>query len=93
MRSVLKGRVMTALVARARMARIILAVGGVGVLTATCDVHGVSDPGSATSLSISPNPQTLAINGTSAHTGFPRRHDRRTEAGRAAATFDGLGRR
>jgi hypothetical protein len=34
------------------------------LVAAGCDVHGVSEPGTLASLSISPNPQTLAVNGT-----------------------------
>src|SRR5687767_13924470 len=34
------------------------------VVAAGCDVHGVSEPGTLASLSISPNPQTIAVNGT-----------------------------
>jgi hypothetical protein len=47
-----------------RIARMIGAVALAGMFTAACDVHGISDPGSLTSLTISPNPVTLAVGAT-----------------------------
>jgi len=49
---------------RARIARVVVAMAFAGILTAACDVHGVSDPGTLSTLSISPNPQTLPVTGT-----------------------------
>jgi len=57
-------RVVHALAQHARMARIIAAVAVAGLLVASCDVHGVSSPGSLSALVITPNPQVLAVNGT-----------------------------
>lgn len=34
------------------------------IVSAACDVHGVSDPGTVRSLTISPDPQSVAVNGT-----------------------------
>ena len=42
----------------------ILAIACVGIFSSACDVHGVSKPGSLSTLTVSPNPLTLAINGT-----------------------------
>ncbi len=39
-----------------------LALGG--ALTTSCDVHKASDPGTIASLTVSPNPSSMAINGT-----------------------------
>ena len=41
-----------------------VALATLALVAAGCDVHGVSEPGTLASLSISPNPQTLAVNGT-----------------------------
>ena len=60
----MKERMSQALASRARIARVIAALAFVGIYTAACDVHGVSDPGTLSTLSISPDPQTLQINGT-----------------------------
>ncbi len=57
-------RVVHALAQHARMARIIAAVAVAGLFVASCDVHGVSSPGSLSALVITPNPQVLAVNGT-----------------------------
>jgi hypothetical protein len=47
-----------------RLARVIGAVAVVGMFAAACDVHGVSAPGSLSSLVVSPNPRTLAVGAT-----------------------------
>ena len=60
----MKKHITQALASRARIARVIAALAFVGIYTAACDVHGVSDPGTLSTLSISPDPQTLQINGT-----------------------------
>ncbi|MFI5257473.1 MAG: hypothetical protein ACHQRK_09455, partial [Gemmatimonadales bacterium] len=44
--------------------RVFVALAAAGLLTTSCDVHGVSEPGSLSSLSIAPNPQTLPVGGT-----------------------------
>src|SRR3954470_20139956 len=49
---------------RARIAPAIIALSFAGIYAAACDVHGLSEPGTVSTLSISPNPQTLAIGGT-----------------------------
>jgi len=60
----IKEHISQALASRARIARVIAALAFVGIYTAACDVHGVSDPGTLSTLSVSPNPQTLPISGT-----------------------------
>src|SRR5436309_1064946 len=49
---------------RARIARVIVVLAFAFTYTAACDVHGLSEPGTLSTLSISPNPQTLQINGS-----------------------------
>jgi hypothetical protein len=60
----LKNRLRRAAASRSGLPRLAMAIALVGVVTAACDVHGVSEPGTLSALSISPNPQTLAVNGT-----------------------------
>jgi hypothetical protein len=48
---------------RVRVAPALIAVACAGILSA-CDVHGLSEPGSLSTLSVSPNPQSLAANGS-----------------------------
>jgi hypothetical protein len=49
---------------RGALMRGVAALAAAGILTTACDVHGVSAPGSLSSLSIAPNPQTLPVGGT-----------------------------
>jgi hypothetical protein len=49
---------------RARMALVLATIALAGLSMAACDIHGISKAGSLVSFAISPNPQTLAINGT-----------------------------
>ena len=68
MTSFIVRRSVRALASRARIAGVFAAIACVGLYTAACDVHGISGSvgssvGSLASLSISPNPQTLAVNG------------------------------
>lgn len=60
----MKAHLSRALGTRTRTARVLVALAFAGIYTAACDVHGVSEPGAVSSLSISPNPQTLAVTGT-----------------------------
>ncbi|MEO8621030.1 MAG: ice-binding family protein [bacterium] len=46
------------------IARLLVAMTAAGAFTAACDVHGASAPGTLSTLTISPNPQTLAANAT-----------------------------
>src|SRR5690348_4453615 len=39
-------------------------VAAAALLVASCDVHKISSAGSLATLSISPNPQTITVNGT-----------------------------
>jgi ice-binding like protein len=58
------GRALRASVPSARIARLVLALGAAAVASTACDVHGISNPGTISTISISPNPQTLAANAT-----------------------------
>src|SRR3954469_20098229 len=60
----MRSRLPSAPASRARMVRILAAITLGGLFTASCDVHGVTAPGTIATLTISPNPQSLAINGT-----------------------------
>jgi hypothetical protein len=64
MNSDLKGRIARAVGARARITRAIVAVGFAAMLATSCDVHGVSEPGSLSTLTVSPDPKTLVANGS-----------------------------
>ena len=64
MKRSIKSRVVQAMAPRARIAGVIAAVMAAGLFTASCDVHGLSAPGTLSAIVVSPNPQTLAINGT-----------------------------
>ena len=63
MQSFVNTRLSHALVPRARIARVILAIGFAGLFSA-CDVHGISSPGTLSAIVVSPNPTTLAVNST-----------------------------
>jgi Ice-binding-like len=64
MRHFIANRVVRALVHHGRMGRVVAAITVAGLFMAACDVHGVSSPGTLSALSISPNPQLMAINAT-----------------------------
>ena len=64
MTSVIRDRFLRVVAGRASVTRAIAALAFTGVFVAACDVHGTSEPGSLSTMTISPNPQTLAINGT-----------------------------
>ncbi len=64
MTSFTSSRIVRALARRAGFTRALVAAGLVGLSTAACDVHGISDPGSLAQIVVSPDPQTLAVNGT-----------------------------
>jgi hypothetical protein len=64
MQSMMKGRSWSRLATRTRITRALSAVALGGLIAVACDVHGISAPGTLSTLSVSPNPQTLAINGT-----------------------------
>ncbi len=64
MKQSLASRAIHALARRGSMTTVIAAVTIAGLFTASCDVHGVSDPGTLSAISISPNPALMAINGT-----------------------------
>jgi ice-binding like protein len=57
-------RAIRAAVPTARTARVIVAIGFAGLAASACDVHGISNPGTVSSISVSPNPKTIAANGT-----------------------------
>ncbi len=58
------GRIARALARRANVPRGLVVALLAGLSISGCDVHGISDPGSLSSIIISPNPQTLVVNGT-----------------------------
>lgn len=64
MTRVLNHRILHRLAPSTRAIRVLVAVAAVGLSTSACDVHGISGPGTVTSLTITPNPTTLAIGGT-----------------------------
>jgi hypothetical protein len=72
MKSLMKGRTPHAPTTRSRVARVVMAVALTGMFTAACDVHGISDPGSISTLTISPDPKTLAVGGTQQFTAVAR---------------------
>ena len=64
MKEFMRGRASGASAYVAHPARLLFGV-ALAALTATaCDVHGISNPGTLATLSVSPNPQTLAANTT-----------------------------
>ncbi len=64
MKSFMRRRIAGALAPRMRLVRVLAAVTSVGLLAVACDVHGITEPGTLFSLTVTPNPQTLAIGGT-----------------------------
>jgi hypothetical protein len=64
MRNVMNRRVLHRLAPGLRAIRVLGAVAIVGLGASGCDVHGVSAPGTLTTLVISPNPQTLSVGAT-----------------------------
>lgn len=57
-------RASRALAPRARIAQAIIAIGLAGLGSSACDVHGISNPGTLSTISVAPDPQTLAVNAT-----------------------------
>ena len=64
MKQSLTSRAVHALARRESMMTVIAAVAIAGLFTASCDVHGISSPGTLSAITISPNPQLMTINGT-----------------------------
>jgi len=64
MMSTMGRRILQALRPRSRVLRTLVALAAAGSVLTACDVHGVSAPGSLSSLTITPNPQTLAVGTT-----------------------------
>src|SRR5665647_659502 len=60
MKSITKNRVVRALSPTWRSARVLMAVAMAGALSAACDVHGISAPGTLQSISVSPNATLVA---------------------------------
>lgn len=63
-KGVTNGSIARAVARRKRITRVIVAVAAAGLLTSACDVHGTTTPGALSTLRVSPDPQTLAANGT-----------------------------
>ena len=72
MNSLMSSRVLGAFARHARIAPVVVAVALAGMVTASCDVHGISGPGTLSTLVVTPNPQTLAVNGTQQFTATGR---------------------
>jgi hypothetical protein len=66
MNSFINRRMASGFVPRSRLAltQIVVAVAAIGVIMLGCDVHRISDPGSISSMTVSPNPQSLVVGGT-----------------------------
>lgn len=64
MKSLMNGRGWATLTRRVRVTHVLSGVAIAGLLAVACDVHGITAPGTLMTLSVSPNPKTLAINGT-----------------------------
>jgi Ice-binding-like len=62
MKSFMKERVMPSRAPRGRIARVIVALAFAGLFTTAC--RGTTDPGVLSTLTVAPNPATLAVNGT-----------------------------
>jgi hypothetical protein len=67
-------RLVRELARRAPMARAFAALAAAAVFTASCDVHGISEPGSLRSITISPNPQTIGAAQTIQYVAVGRDH-------------------
>lgn len=63
-KGITNGSLARAFARRTRIARVIVAAAAAGLLTSACDVHGTTSPGTLSTLTVSPDPQTLAANGT-----------------------------
>src|SRR4051812_21323523 len=59
-----KSRFSRALAHKAQMVGTMATLVVATLFVASCDVHKISDPGTVATLSISPNPQTITVNGT-----------------------------
>jgi hypothetical protein len=60
MKSTMKNRILRALSSTGLSARVLIAVAFAGMITAACDVHGVADPGTLTSITVTPNATLVA---------------------------------
>src|SRR5579862_2679350 len=61
MRSTTKSRILGALSLKGPGARALVAVALAGIISTACDVHGVSDPGTLASITVTPNATIAAI--------------------------------
>jgi hypothetical protein len=64
MTSAIRDRILGMMSRTRRATPLIAAVAFTGLFAVACDVHGTSEPGSLSSMTISPNPKTMPINGT-----------------------------
>lgn len=64
MRSVIRTRIAAALTPRAISARAVAVIAIGGLLTTACDVHGVSDSGTLSSMTVTPNPVVVVVGST-----------------------------
>jgi len=56
----------------ASLTRLVFAFALTGVITSACDVHGITDPGSLSTIVVSPNIMTVVVNGTQQFTATGR---------------------
>jgi hypothetical protein len=64
MRSVMKNRIVAALTPRTFIVPVIATIAVAGLFTTSCDVHGISDPGTLSSMTVAPNPAVMAVGTT-----------------------------
>lgn len=76
MKSFIVRRVVRALPARVRLARVVLAIAAVGIVVSACDDHNFSSSsstvGALSSITVSPNPQSLLVNASQQFTAVGR---------------------
>ena len=75
MKSFMSRRIVQALAPRARIARVVVALAFAGLFTWGCDVHSPLEAGSLSTIVVSPNPTTLAVNGTQQFTAVGKDFD------------------
>lgn len=68
MKDVRVGGILRALGRRTRITRTLAALASAGMVAAACDVHGVSAPGTPSTLIISPDLKSVPVNGTQQYT-------------------------
>lgn len=72
MKRLMRSRVLQALAPHTRLVRVVAAVAIAGMLTTTCDVHGVTAPPALASITVSPTPSSLVVGGAQVFTAVGR---------------------